>query len=560
MWTFCLTFLGCSFFLVVCLPAQGIREEGDDDVETIKVSVVLNSKNDLEIKDGIVKPFVAYAAFKNSVNQTGWSMLILSTNGSFDDELQAHAAGMAEGYISADHIMMYFNATAAGYCAADSAFCTTLQNYIDTNDKWIQDNLKSNKNDPYWKHVNLVNKQIEGMVSGYEASKMMPAMSLFDFKLLNLFGDLEDLEQALKKKNLKKVLGSGSCSALIKLFPNNAELAISHVTWNDFNAMLRIYKRYNMSLHSHPEQESGVIPGHLQSFSSYPGVVYSGDDFYILSSGLVTQETTIGNSNNDLWKHVVPQTVFEFVRTVVANRLAPTGGRWAELFERHNSGTYNNQWMILNYNLFTPGKPLQPDTLWILEQLPGTVHMADMTMFLVDHGYWPSFNVPYFPYIYNISGVTAAKEKYGSWFDYDLNPRSQIFKRDHEKVVDMQTLVKLMRYNDFKNDPIAKCNCTPPYSGENAISARSDLNPANGTYPFGALGHRRHGGTDCKATNSRMAQTFSQFIVAGPTFDQQPPFKWSDTEWKKPLGLPDEFKFEPALLDWNLEEWAQEPF
>ena len=51
----------------------------------------------------------------------------------------------------------------------------------------------------------------------------------------------------------------------------------------------------------------------------------------------------------------------------------------------------------------------------------------------------------FFPYIYNLSGVEAAKEKYGSWFDYDLNPRSQIFKRDHDKVVDMQTLVKLMR-------------------------------------------------------------------------------------------------------------------
>lgn len=56
------------------------------------------------------------------------------------------------------------------------------------------------------------------------------------------------------------------------------------------------------------------------------------------------------------------------------------------------------------------------------------------------------------------------------------------------------------RYNDFTHDPLSRCNCTPPYSGENSISARCDLNPANGTYPFGALGHRSHGGTDMKVT------------------------------------------------------------
>ena len=56
------------------------------------------------------------------------------------------------------------------------------------------------------------------------------------------------------------------------------------------------------------------------------------------------------------------------------------------------------------------------------------------------------------------------------------------------------------RYNDFQNDPLGKCNCTPPYSAENAISSRNDLNPANGSYPFGALGHRKHGAIDCKVS------------------------------------------------------------
>ena len=50
-------------------------------------------------------------------------MLTVSTNGSYDDVTQSEAAGIAEGYITADHIMMYYNATAAGYCDNNSDFC-----------------------------------------------------------------------------------------------------------------------------------------------------------------------------------------------------------------------------------------------------------------------------------------------------------------------------------------------------------------------------------------------------------------------------------------------------
>ena len=50
--------------------------------------------------------------------------------------------------------------------------------------------------------------------------------------------------------------------------------------------------------------------------------------------------------------------------------------------------------MILDYKLFEPGKPLKPDTLWILEQLPGIVEMADMTVLLEEQRYWASYNVP----------------------------------------------------------------------------------------------------------------------------------------------------------------------
>lgn len=63
--------------------------------------------------------------------------------------------------------------------------------------------------------------------------------------------------------------------------------------------------------------------------------------------------------------------VFEWLRNMVANRLATSAAEWTTIFSQHNSGTYNNQWMVVDFNLFEPGQPLQNGTLFVLEQFPG---------------------------------------------------------------------------------------------------------------------------------------------------------------------------------------------
>ena len=71
-------------------------------------------------------------------------------------------------------------------------------------------------------------------------------------RLFQLGGDLEDLESALNKSSQTRPLGSGSCSALIKLLPNNKELLVSHDTWNTYQAMLRIMKKYTFAFKASP--------------------------------------------------------------------------------------------------------------------------------------------------------------------------------------------------------------------------------------------------------------------------------------------------------------------
>lgn len=46
-------------------------------------------------------------------------------------------------------------------------------------------------------------------------------------------------------------------------------------------------------------------------------------------------------------------SVLSWMRGMAANWLATTPAQWAEYFSMHNSGTYNSQWMVIDYNRYT---------------------------------------------------------------------------------------------------------------------------------------------------------------------------------------------------------------
>lgn len=509
---------------------------------------------------------VAWANFTNAINQTGWSYLEIKTDPKFPDKIQAYAAGFIEGHVTSELLYLYWKNTVDGYCDGKEELCKKIAKFVNQNTAWIHKKISQQRKvgtNPYWHHVGLVYDQLQGLEDGYDSKVMYdksPHIPHGDIFWMNIFGDLEDLEQVFDPKNkfnTTRVLGSGSCSAMIKLLPGNADLYLAHDTWNSYQSMIRVLKKYTLPYHWTSSSKKPV-PGQIMAFSSYPGLVYSGDDFTVISSGLGVTETTIGNSNADLWKNVKWHgRVLEGIRSMVANRLAKTGKAWTRIFARRNSGTYNNQWMVVDYKRFKPGASLRNATgiLWVLEQLPGHVHMEDVTRILTAQSYWPSYNTPYFKDIFKLSGSPANVAKYGNWFTYDKTPRALIFKRDHRNVKDIESMTRLMRYNNFKKDPLSQCACEPPYSAENAISARNDLNPASGKYPFGALGHRSHGGTDMKLTTSKLFNKLQFVAYGGPTYDDLPPFQWSNVDFAKDTphyGHPDLWQFKPITHKWKM--------
>lgn len=519
-------------------------------------------------RDSYLGDVVAFVEFNDTLSLNGWTKLNIKTNGSYSNEDQAHSAGMGEGWVTADRILQSWVNTMSSYCKEPTEFCNKLKEYVFGNLYWMKYMVGKHGNEcSYWHHVGLIQQQIQGLYDGF--NMVYPnRLQLDDFYLMNFSGDLEDLEEALKDGLLEQrarkrtkvegehMLGSGSCSAIIKW--TGSDLLTSHITWNSYQSMIRIIKNYDFSFRDGSKENSDIMPGRRQVFTSYPGIINSGDDYSLISSGLLTMETTIGNSNTSLWQYVQPMdSVPEFMRNTLANRLAKTGKEWADIFTKYNSGTYNNQWMVVDYNKFTPNSAELPDDLlWVLEQIPGHVVSADQTDVLRKQKYWPSYNTPFYPEIFKLSGCQESVDKYGPMFAYSTTPRALIFKRDQAKVVDLKTLYELMRYNDYKNDPLSACECTPPYTAENSIAARSDLNPADGTYLLPFLGHRLHGATDYKGTNYLMVKKLGMMAAAGPTAEQQPPFRWSTSDWKDSshIGMNDLMHFEEMYVEFEDEK------
>ncbi|XP_064459280.1 putative phospholipase B-like 2 [Ornithodoros turicata] len=518
-----------------------------------------------DVHDGNRSDAIAWGNFTNDINNTGWSYLEIYTNSFFMDHQQAYAAGLVEARLTRDLIKKQFNNVYGNYCRDDPVYCHKLYGYLETNIAFMLNATREQSmSDPYWHQVGLMLIQLAGIQTGmtgapnyvYVGDNLTPNVS--DVLILNLHGDLNDLQQKFNWTGVqtrRTHLGSSSCSAIVKPAPGNEDLYFAHTTWTGYNTMLRILKKYTLLYHTGLFGKESV-PGTSITFPSYPGRLFSGDDFYLVNTGLATMETTIGNENAELWKDVKPiGTVQEWIRNMVANRLATTGQEWTTIFSRYNSGTYNNQWMVLDYKRFIRGEAaLQNGLLWVLEQIPGTITSADVTSVLREQGYWASYNSPYFPNIFNKSGLPELVERYGDWYSYDRSPRARIFRRDQGTVTDIASLIHLMRYNDFEHDPLSFCDqCEPKPNAENSIAARSDLNSANGTYPFYALTRRPHGATDLKVTTWTLFHKMQFWAISGPTSQQQPPFRWSTSGFDDVVhdGHPDLWEFPAVLHKWQ---------
>ena len=420
----------------------------NEENEQIIANIYYNEQNNnysVIISSTADKEAIAYAIYNKSYQRTGWDYLAISSyeknDDKYKDSMKAYAMGYIEGYITKDSITQnFFNMI--HYHPEDYVMPDYLKEYLQKNTEYMKQNAESKmEQNKYWEHVYYIYQQLLGLYDGYIASVGRKVTGFYEFILLNSYTDMEDV-MALHSNSFpynfeemdvddirKYTMLKSHCSALIKLAEDFSDIWFGHNTWYTYASMLRIFKEYRFIT------RNGYEKSKTTAFPSYPGLLFSSDDFYLLDSNLVVMETTNPIYNNSLYEKIKPECLLTWVRSILANRLALTSEDWTKIFKDENSGTYNNQFMILDLNKINLKDKIIPDkSLMIIEQYPDEMEINDVTQYLRE-GYWPSYNVPFSEHFYQISGIIQRIEEKPELvydIDYKQCSRAQIYKRDQK--------------------------------------------------------------------------------------------------------------------------------
>ncbi|CAH0715655.1 unnamed protein product, partial [Brenthis ino] len=447
---------------------------------------------------------VARAYFRGDVDTTGWSLLEIETDGSYPDEIQAYAAGIVEGALTWYLIHTHLENTIRAKCEDQplEKQCDKLRDALDKSAN-IHKTYAAERSasDPFWHHVSLHYTQIGGIYTGWKhgvnRSMTEYKTDISDLYWLNSITEIAELQHKLNISIENSELDDipGLSSAFLRIVNETLEdgtnikkLFVAQDVEGSYSSMTRIMKRYKLNYHK-TSKDSTPVPGISVDFSSYPGSITSQDEFYVINGDnlrLAVTGTSLKNYNSKLWKNVNITTQVPIgPRITAANHLASNINSWGHILARSNSGTGCKQWLVVDFNKFnlimnvtedsissmTPKKETMTESminndikhtivhragsgrvkglLWLIEQIPGRTHSADLSDAFLEKTYWATFGLPFFVDIANDTHVLKMEEMYGRIFSESTSLRATLFQDGYKNATTLESIIKLMRKNNI---------------------------------------------------------------------------------------------------------------
>ena len=520
------------FFLILSYLYLIVTEENN---ESIIMNCYYSNENNsyfTNISNKRDENALASAIYNKTYEKIGWDYLSISTyekkDNKYNDSMKAYAMGYLEGILTRERIYSQYTNFYNFFLEQFKDFPQIekkFKEFILNNTKYMEEKSKENMDtDPYWEHIHYIYQQILGLRDGYK-NENGTELNLSEIFILGGPSDMRDIgiylmknsspsfeEMTSEELERNKTLNSHS-SAFVKLANDYSDIWFGHNTWNYYNLMIRIFKEYRFVTNKGNEKSKTV------AFSSYPASLSSVNEFHVMDSNLTEMGTSIDILESDLYDLITHESILTWIRQIVSNRLASSAEEWTKIFQRENSGTGNEQAIILDMNkIDLKNKKIEDKALMIIEQMPNYTEAVDVTEYL-RKGYWPSYNVPFVNKIYRDMGYelnNTSEGKKGN-INYTKSARALIFERDQGNVNSKEEFKKFMRYNNYKNDNYSENDPSK------TIASREDLRNDSFTQCYGAIDAKFVSVKDLLEKNNII------YIISGPTNDQQKTFSWKNT-------------------------------
>ena len=520
----------------------------------------LNNENNL----------IAKGKYEKTRYKTGWDLFESKTYNNANPIIQLYSIGIIEGILSQEEIKDYMNNFR--YALGGNEKAIQLKQWFKEADENIKrkiNNINSEKDNKFdlksLSYLACLHAQINGLYKGYNLKSEEDDVDIYELYLLNSEGNYDDTlvymginqieyndnvnfendENLMKYYNTtkfeeiwRKLTRKSHCSAIVKLINENNEknILFGHNTWTGFYELLRTYKSIDYAFEG-DNQILGLKPIKMK-YSSYPGILFSGDEYYTIENNLAITQTSLSTIfperlvNGLNKKEYIP----EFMRIMTINFLSRTGKEWVKNFEKLYNGNhiYFASWIIVDFNKINSNNNL----IFIAEEVSENVMTMDYTKEFLKKGYYGSYNLPFFKEHTVQTGI--------SYFNLNLddkkyNPRGYLVKSLINEVNDIQSFQDLLTYNKYKmND--SKVEDDPsvddPYNG---IASRSE----------------EYGTIDFKIIDKNLINNGNIYAYSGPIYGDNPnfkPFNKNDitTDLKNYMeGIPEKFDFEPLLINFE---------
>lgn len=519
---------------------------------------------------------VARAHFRGDIDTTGWSLLEIETDGTYPDEIQAYAAGIVEGALTWYLIHIHLENTIRAKCEDQplEKQCDKLRDALDKSANiWKTYAAERSASDPFWHQVSLYYTQIGGIYTGWkhgvERSTNEYETDISDLYWLNSIAEVTELQHKLNISIENTQLNDipGLSSAFLRIVnetlddgTNVKKLFVAQDVDGSYSSMTRIMKRYKLNYHQ-TSKASIVVPGSSVDFSSYPGSITSQDEFYVINGAnirLAVTGTSLKNYNHKLWKNVNITTQVPIgPRITAANHLATNISSWGHTLARSNSGTSCKQWLVVDFNKFNhlnnatedsilsksplkesitesvvnedikhtivhrAGSGRAKGLLWLIEQIPGRTHSADLSDAFLEKTFWATYGLPFFVDIANDTHVLKMEEKYGKVFSESTSPRALMFQEGYKNATTLEAIITLMRKNNLtsNNGTSDKVHCK---DNEDCLFEKLEYWSVLGVRGDIAEAHRKpYGIIDTKVVSGSSNTKSLDFIaVSSPPFTE----------------------------------------